>query len=85
MLHIMEGGGNSSDDLYRCCQSELPTMPSAWLGIDHCSTVKYGKIKLSQVGMRRRWKGRLGGLKRKKRRTMRTVEKEGTEEKEEED
>ena len=35
--------------------------------------------------MRRRWKRRLGGLRRKNRRIMRTVEKEGTEEKEEED
>ena len=90
MLHIRGGGGGGwgdlSSDLYRCYQSELPTIPSAWLGIDYnCSTVKYIKIKLSQVGMRRRWKRRLGGLKRKKRRTMRTVEKEGTEEKEEED
>ena len=48
--------------------------------------VKYGKIKLSQGGMRRRrWNMRLGGLRRKKRRIMKTVEKEGTDDKEEED
>ena len=34
---------------------------------------------------RRRWNRGLGGLRRNKRRIMRTVEKEGTEEKEEED